>query len=423
MKKRHLIFVILSALMLSACAQTSGTSASCSFDEQPAPTDSMQAQVSGSLRICDPFGGGGVSTVNGYYYTTLRSDGNLNIHYLDYSTHTDVPLCSSPNCSHDSDSCSSFIRSNGLIPGLAVTNEKLLVVSGGIGVSKPTEEDLPYVEIMELNGSGRKRIYQATSSSEFGALLCDDENFYTIERIPTDLGESFAWTQHLVKIDLKTGKKTVFMDMGENIIYPCDADGTILYYYSIEPQKDASSLSKTITKYYSCDVMSGHTTLLDTVFSDSKKSVTVANGSLYTIYWKTGQVRVRPVNGDQETILTEEFPSDTQTVGCSLRYMVDEKLVVDRQQKGPDGTKSDSYVIDCSTGMVQPWPLFYESTASGRSMQVEILAAESDFFLVRRGEKPLELQYGENETLPHLQHSTITKSDFWSGRNAYTNFS
>lgn len=32
----------------------------------------------------------------------------MNIHYLDYATHSDIILCNSPNCTHDDESCSSF---------------------------------------------------------------------------------------------------------------------------------------------------------------------------------------------------------------------------------------------------------------------------------------------------------------------------
>ena len=83
----------------------------------------------------------------------------VRIHYLDYATHSDIILCSRPICTHDDESCSSFIQSNSLVPSLAVVGDRLRIVGGGIGVSDPEEGDLPYIEVMQLDGNDRKRVY------------------------------------------------------------------------------------------------------------------------------------------------------------------------------------------------------------------------------------------------------------------------
>lgn len=155
---------------------------------------------------------------------------------------------------------------------------------------------------MQLDGSNRKRVYQADASSEFGALLCDDQNFYTIER-------------------------------------------------TIETQGD--------TDY-------------------------------------------------------------------NVRCVIDGKIIVDEQQKKADGTiQSVTYTIDCDTGLVEPWPLYYDSVAAVRPIQVEILAAQSDTFLIRCGINTIDVQYDEYGayTMLNSQYATITKTDFWNGSENYTYFS
>lgn len=250
MKIRQLMIAMLGVFAMTACTQTDRAQESAESGEVPPAISSAQIAIHGNLKLCDPFASGGAATLDGYYYTVLRPDGNLNIHYLDYASHSDIILCSSPNCTHDNESCSSFIHSNSLVPSLAVVGDRLLIVGGGIGVSDPEEGDLPYIEVIKLDGNDRKRVYQANASSEFGALVCDDQNFYTVERITRIQDDIPILTQHIAQIDLNTGEKTVLSDMGTNIVYLCDATGNTIYYYSIEPQDDSQTYSKTISKYY-----------------------------------------------------------------------------------------------------------------------------------------------------------------------------
>lgn len=130
MKKRQWMIATLGIFVLAACAQTDHTSEPVESTERPSVADSAQITVLGDLKLCDPLAGGGAATSDGYYYTLLREDGNLNIHYLDYSTYSDIILCNSPNCTHEDESCGSFIHSNGLVPSLAVVGDRLLVVGG-----------------------------------------------------------------------------------------------------------------------------------------------------------------------------------------------------------------------------------------------------------------------------------------------------
>lgn len=425
MKKNFLLIALLGAFLLSACTQSNSTSEQSHFSDGSISNDSTQIDISGNLKVCDPFGSGGVSTSQGYYYTTLRPDGNLNIHYLDYSSHTDITLCNNPSCTHNDESCNSFIHSNGLIPGLAVVDQKLLIVGGGINISNPTAEDLPYIDTMDLNGSNRKRIYLANASSELGALICDDKNFYTIERTLENQTESPTLSQSLIRIDLKTGEKTFLTDMGENIVYPCSASGETLYYYSIEPEDPNKSFSDTITKYYSYNLTSGKTTLLDTISSNSQKAITISSETFYIIDLENQQLIIKPINERNNS--TERYlPLNTNLSNCFLRYIIDEKIILDGQEKAADNTlQSTTYTIDLQTNTVQSWPLFYESSASGRLMQVEILTDCGDSFLVRCGENPIEVTYAESGTYTMInsKYALIKKSDFWHGNETYTYFS
>ena len=391
----------------------------------PPAISSAQIAIHGNLKLCDPFASGGAATLDGYYYTVLRPDGNLNIHYLDYASHSDIILCSSPNCTHDNESCSSFIHSNSLVPSLAVVGDRLLIVGGGIGVSDPEEGDLPYIEVIKLDGNDRKRVYQANASSEFGALVCDDQNFYTVERITKIQDDIPILTQHIAQIDLNTGEKTVLSDMGTNIVYLCDATGNTIYYYSIEPQDDSQTYSKTISKYYAYDIENNNTALIDSISSDSKRKITITDGNLYQIDSEAHQVLVKHIGGATDGPIIKEFSIDEEFENYTIRCVIDGKIVVDGQQKSEDGTtQSITHIIDCDTGETKAWPLYYDSAVTSHPAQVEILAMQDDAFLVRCGVETLDVKYGDGGTytMSNSQYATIKKSDFWYGIENYNYF-
>lgn len=425
MKIRHVIIAILGVFAMTACTQTDRVQEYTTPSEAPSTTSSAPIEIHGGLKLCDPFASGGAATLDGYYYTVLRPDGNLNIHYLDYATHSDIILCSSPNCTHDDESCSSFIRSNSLVPSLAAVGDRLLVVGGGIGVSDPEQGDLPYIEVMQLDGNDRKRVYQANASSEFGALVCDDQNFYTIERITKMQDDVPFMTQQIAQIDLNTGEKTVLSEMGTNIVYLCDAIGSTIYYYSIEPEDDSQTYSKTIFKYYAYDIENNNTTLIDSISSDSKRKITITDGDFYQIDSETHQVLVKHIGEATDESAIKEFSIDEGFENYAIRCVIDEKIVVDEQQKSEDGTtQSITHVIDCDTGEIEAWPLYYDSAVTTYPAQVEILALQDDAFLVRCGVETLDVKYGDGETytMSNSQYATIKRSDFWAGAENYNYF-
>lgn len=422
MRRRKWITAVLGACMLAACTQTDHTQAGTESTEPPSDASAAQVAIHGNLKQCDPLASGGAATGDGYYYTALRPDGNLNIRYLDYATLSDIILCSSPNCTHSDESCGSFIHSNGLVPSLAVVGGKLLIVSGGISVSEPEEYDLPYIETMQLDGNDRKRIYQADASSEFGALLCDDENFYTVERITSMQDDLSTLTQHLIQINLETGQKAVLSDLGTDLVYLCDAAGSTVYYYSIEPQDDAQTYSKTIFQYYAYDLETNNAVLLDTILSDSGRKIAIANGNLYQMDSEAHQILVKRI---EDGTVVKEFPLDTELDNYQIRCVVDDKLIVDEQRKAEDGTiQSVTHTVDCSTGEMESWPLYYDSPEATHPMQAEILAVQDDNFLVRCGTRTLDVESGDSETdtMTIPNYAMMQKSDFWNGTENYRNF-
>ena len=77
------MIAMLGVFAMTACTQTDRAQESAESGEVPPAISSAQIAIHGNLNLCDPFASGGAATLDGYYYTVLRPDGNLNIHNLD----------------------------------------------------------------------------------------------------------------------------------------------------------------------------------------------------------------------------------------------------------------------------------------------------------------------------------------------------
>lgn len=426
MRWKSVFAALLCMLVLVACGRTGPMQTPGESGESPQLSATQAPIVPQNLQMCTALAGGGVSTADGYYYTNLRPDGNLNIQYLDYATHSNITLCNQPNCTHDSDTCNSFIRSNGLVPSLVIVNNKLLIIGGGINTADPAPEDFPYIDSVELNGANRSRLYQASAAAELGALLCDDNNFYTIERKVENENDVPTLAQNFVQIELRTGKRNELAELGADIIYVCDANGSNIYYYSIKPKEGSESFSDVVVDYYKYDAQTQEISLIDSVASDTGKAVTILNGKIYTVDYNAHQVSEKNLSDGSEKVITDRYPADDSVAGCSIRYIVDGKIIVDEQHNDTEGNaQTATKVVDCATGSVQNWPLFYNSSVSITPLQVEILAEQDDCFLVCCGQETLDVDYGDAETytMMNSQYATISKEDFWNGTENYTYFS
>ena len=93
-----------------------------------------------------------VTSEDGTYILEMNNaDGSYNIHYMDYKSNCDVYLCSSPNCSHDDLSCTSFIPANCGGVMLAYNNGQLIEVILGNKIDTPAQ-----IYVMDKAGGNKK---------------------------------------------------------------------------------------------------------------------------------------------------------------------------------------------------------------------------------------------------------------------------
>lgn len=129
----------------------------------------------------------GAATNEGFYHIEETESGSF-LSYIDFSSKTQVPLCASPNCPHQDNTCTAFLSSMNGTAAVAEWNGKLYLIY----LSQNGEGPGSVVE-MNLDGSSRRTIHSFKSNDVFflSNQLEDNDalylNCFTVEE--TDRGE------------------------------------------------------------------------------------------------------------------------------------------------------------------------------------------------------------------------------------------
>ena len=129
--KRVLAGSVCLAVLLCACAGRGQTPALPAGSPAPAATAAPLELAPLQDAEGTVYGAAGP---DGYYsvVSTARADGSLNIRYTDYASMQTVYLCAQPNCTHDSESCTSY-QPGGSGVSLMMAGGQLVLVSPGTG--------------------------------------------------------------------------------------------------------------------------------------------------------------------------------------------------------------------------------------------------------------------------------------------------
>lgn len=134
---------ILLVSILTSCS----TDKIVAVDSASSVGDQMSPYNSASIVRCN------ASSQEGYYHSDIYYGEGASICYLDYETMQDVVLCSSPNCTHDSNTCPAFYPFDGrtLLGGVRVVGDTLLALQTVSG-----ENTMPHIDRLGLDGSYQK---------------------------------------------------------------------------------------------------------------------------------------------------------------------------------------------------------------------------------------------------------------------------
>lgn len=181
MLQRVLIILFAAFFALSGCAVHPDSSTS---DISPTPsvetpeTENSEVPNNYDYAVATPFDmvARGSGNEKGFYQIISNDNGYANLLYTDYATASRVYVCSSPNCEHNTTSCTSYIDNTGFSVFPAVYKETLLLVYSSYdhwsSNAAPSR-----VECMDMNGENRRTLYTFDSSITLndGAIVGNDE--------------------------------------------------------------------------------------------------------------------------------------------------------------------------------------------------------------------------------------------------------
>ena len=335
--------------------------------------------------------------------------GSCNLLYVDADTRQETYLCATPNCTHDSESCNSYLPLEEGRYGY-----QLFFFNGYLYAAQctPIESQGPYLMRMDPDGTNREIVLELENGECFSGMLYGygDRLLLQISRVDENGNSETCMEifdpqtgerERLFSLQLEPGGKESASLMGAAgtslIFLKSDEEGR--QYYKVDLARENPTLEQ------------GQTNLLGPEFDETSLYCTVQGDYFCTYDIAAGRL-------SWENLLTgqkKEFPlpqlSGEETVyGLALLY--DDQFALSMSSSEKD---SMNLLLNPETG--ESTGVYYYPT---RESGYDILADFGDELLykVRTDERPLEGQaaYGlVGEVSYHNVYAMVSKEDFQNG--------
>lgn len=347
----------------------------------------------------------GVAVKNGFYEVIPRdtsdigSSSGYNLCFTDLASHIRVPVCSNANCTHNNESCTSWLDKN---VSVAFWNDQLIL-------GNTDGSGFHWFDCMNPDGSGRKRLITVPDSmSVLEPIVASDQAFYGIgimvdpkdpDAIPVSGLYRFDPINNSVS-ELLTlsgnNAASVLVGIGNGKLYLkrflADGDDPFgiheLYAISTTGENLGSVIQWNGNKY-----TSGY-------FSD---------GQLFLLEQSTGNLEQIDLNTEERRVVGTLPTTDFMSV--TLQGIWDGKMLVETWKHLDDAQATNvtrQYAIDLASG--QTFELAVLGTNRlGEAVPYSLLAEGDSEFLVETGTRLIN---------SHL--ATVSKKDFWNGSNNYS---
>ncbi len=334
-----------------------------------------------------------------------------NIRYTDYETGVRTYLCNVPGCSHNNESCTSFLRyPRGTI---LMTNSTqtvlLLAVTGAQGDAVLSDEDVGRIYKMDLDGSNRQEILKLDASESFttqykDSIIADEENIYiSVSKIVSASEEPI---REFRKININTGEYEVLFELEPNqyilsafddIIVIDDFSEVNTYGSDFEEAvlRDGKALEsspyyvygfsltdKTKTKLHDRISYNGlyeQNQLLEVVRTTEQLA------ELTVVDLRTGETKTIPniPANSLENIWLYGLYENKLTWQCIASVVTTNENMTDGKSLGETSVVIERYFVDVETGEVTDWDLINENEERMNGQgPVGIVAQSEDLFLV-----------------------------------------
>ena len=351
---------------------------------------------------------------NGFYYlsTEKHLEGAENIKYIDFATRQETFLCANPNCTHDTEACTSyFVTENGACEVFLGYGHLFLLNNSGV------EQNV--IKMCDQDSSNARTLLALGDSQQLGGnfFAVDRDHCYFIISSAVQQGSDMRYQQSLHAVDIHTGEQREICELGNTdfcmgscgqyfLMRRLDMENEIITEYAIDLQgqpTDALHLPppwKAFTKFlkYTNDGI-----IYDIDFGESCTitALDIVNGGQRTV------VENYPANSSWDSWFGAPTCNYMPTLSCPDM---------------PDGSRrNDFYLLDLETGAyVDMAPAFiYED--GGRPQLISGQAETGDYILVRTGFEDVPtwaqgIGFGDTRT-PIF--ALISKADYWAGNPNY----
>lgn len=347
---------------------------------------------------------------DGLYEVCQNRIGSYNLFYVDAATHQETYLCAAPNCTHDSESCSSYLpmEEGAYSYQIFFYKEHLYVVQ-----NTPTADHGPYLMQMDPDGTNRKIVLELEDGEGFEGMVFGygDRLLWPITKVDGDgQNQTFMETfnpqtgerEQLFSLMLKQGHKASASLMGAAgtslIFLEGDSEGS--QYYKVDLAKENPSLEQ------------GKNNLLGPKFDGTSLYCTVQGEYFCTYDMHAGRLGWENlVTGRKKEFPLPQLAEGETAHGLALLYEDQFALSMDNAEKEPV-----DLLLDPETGA--PTGVRYILT---RENSYNILADFGDklIYQMRTDEQPLEGQASQGlvgEVSYHNVYSIVSKESFRSGR-------
>lgn len=369
--------------------------------------------------------GDGFGTSTGYYRLIPREDASNNLCYIDYETHTQAMLCSRPECTHEDETCTSWIPYGAGGGSIFVTKKNLYYVSYGnqAALDSIGEDAIPSILQMDLNGANRKKVYTFTASDIIRAGIAYDENtLYLVYDSYEGAETGELPKRYLSAVDLTAGTLERLCEVAYlTQIVGVSGDDLVL--------SDISSLNsgntpEAQTKVFTYHIESGQMNeIIAHPFSVSGR----VGGNRYYLYdpdkGKLSFCELEP-NAKTKTVKTDLFDAETLSCSKSIGALIDGHLFVIYESKIKDSydVLRQLYAIDVSNGNVTAINRdIWRSDGKTQTRKLEVVAEWKDYFLVIVGydTKPVKVPIGDGTftaDYAYFHYALVLKDDYYASR-------
>lgn len=423
-----LLLAFLLSALLSSCAakQNHGEVSAPGYEVPETNTHSVEDLPNGeiafsALQSSDGFSWGGFGD-DGLYYVNAagRSDGSCNLSYADYQSAQSVYLCAQPNCTHDSEACSSYlIPTPGGIVAERVADRVILFFQNS-PFYDPDNTAKARVESIALNGSDRKIIHEfSPNEMPQKPMLTDGKSvFFVLWVVESEEKE----TANLVSLDINSGELSVVRNMDTSInerIWGTDGQNFVIYRYTAPMsaenwQYELISWNPTTgneKQLYSWSASENMPAL------QGNKLVTKGNDGFYHL------LRLDTA----EDIALTQYPLPEKASGISVSIMAADQdhLIVRESSLSASGRAIDTYYMLDSEGKKEEWNLLFDIDGDVHPYTI-ITDISDDSCLVYTGENntsevTVSMDGTSNRLIASRKNYAIMKiADYWNGENILT---